>query len=375
MNIIRHGLLPIRLSEMNMTVSTRGYLKTVLKIVVIAVIAIALLFAAAMTVLRIKNRDFYDAAYKEFEIPGLGNRFVPQGLDFCEEQGIFLISGYDSRDSRAVVYACGRDGKYREFALTDTSGGTLFCHSGGIAHTEKYVYVVGGERCYVFPIDGFFSEENSDIAAVKSFDTFNRASFCHADEKYLYIGEYYYPIGYQTDNSHHITTPSGDNNKAVVMAFALSGSSAVGVNTAPSFALSTTERIQGMCIDKVGRLFLSASSAFRGSQIYVYDYSAAKENVGSFSYKNGEMPIYYLDSGNLISSTEILPKSEGIITLGDRLYMLFEAASSKFLYGRLLDCQYVYSAPTDYFISGGESRQTAKNPHFSSKVLDKFFTA
>ena len=328
----------------------RSVIKTAAKLFSVIIYTALLVFGAVILGLRIKHRHFYGSAFKEFEVPGLSGGFVPQGLDYCEEQSVFLISGYESGSNRAIVYAVTHNGNYRELSLENTDGKELICHSGGISHTEKYVYVVGGGKCYVFPFDAFFSEEKPSVTAVQSFDSFNRASFCTCDGEYLYIGEYYYPIGYNSDASHHITTPSEDINKAVIMAFKLDDGSSAGVDVQPAFALSATDRIQGMCVAKGGRLFLSASSVFRGSQIYVYDYNAVRENSGSLSIGDGEIPLYYLDSKSLISTTEILPQSEGIIMLGDRLYMLFESASRRYMYGKLLDSQYVYSAPMDFFV-------------------------
>ncbi len=329
-------------------IGRRSIVKTAAKLFAVIVFTALLVFGAIILGLRIKHLDFYGSTFKEFEVPGLNDGFVPQGLDYCGQQSVFLISGYESGSNKAMVYAVTPNGNFRGFSLKSADGETLVCHSGGISHTEKYVYVVGGGKCYVFPFAGFFSDDDTSVTAVQSFDSFNRASFCCCDNDYLYIGEYYYPIGYGTDASHHVTTPAGDKNKAVITAFRVEDSSPVGVNANPAFAVSTTERIQGMCFSK-DKVFLSASSAFRGSQIYVYDYSGAKESVGSLSIDGCEIPLYYLDSGNLISTTEVLPKSEGIIILGDRLYMLFESASRRFMYGRLLDGQYVYSAPMDFF--------------------------
>ena len=60
-----------------------------------------------------------------------------------------------------------------------------------------------------------------------------------------------------------------------------------------------------------------------------------------------EIPVYFFDSGTLLNCIEILPKSEGITVSEHRLYMIFESASNKFKYGKLLDSEYVYSIPIE----------------------------
>ena len=49
----------------------------------------------------------------------------------------------------------------------------------------------------------------------------------------------------------------------------------------------------------------------------------------------------------MIKKIEILPKSEGITLCKDKLLMNFESASVKFLYGKLLKGEYVYSIPLE----------------------------
>lgn len=44
------------------------------------------------------------AKNKEFEIPGLAETFVPQGMDYQAEDDVFLVSGYMSDGSASRIY-------------------------------------------------------------------------------------------------------------------------------------------------------------------------------------------------------------------------------------------------------------------------------
>ena len=73
----------------------RSVIKTAAKLFSVIIFTALLVFGAVILGLRIKHQHFYGSAFKEFEVLGLSGGFVPQGLDYCEEQSVFLISGYE----------------------------------------------------------------------------------------------------------------------------------------------------------------------------------------------------------------------------------------------------------------------------------------
>lgn len=164
----------------------------------------------------------------------------------------------------------------------------------------------------------------------------------------MFIGEYHYPVKYGTDTSHHFTTPADEENCAVVMSFSLDNNLPLGVSEIPEMALSIQSRVQGISFIDGKKLVMSASSVFQGSQLYVHDYQKALAGYEDKIVVDGrEIPVYFLDSGTLLNCIEVLPKSEGITVSEYRLYMIFESASNKFKYGKLLDSEYVYSIPIE----------------------------
>ena len=93
-----------------------------------------------------------------------------------------------------------------------------------------------------------------------------------------------------------------------------------------------------------GRVLLSASSVFGASQLYLHDLAGARVGQeGVFQAEDSAVPLYYLDSGHRTGTLHMPPKAEEIVFEGDRLYILFESASRRFQYGKLVGCDYVYS--------------------------------
>jgi hypothetical protein len=312
-------------------------------------VGIVLMFQIFKTGIKLGYYPFYKNTQKEFELPEFSSDFVPQGLEYCEDEEVFLISGYIYKSNESRIYVVKPDGSYRIVAVKRSDGEPLHSHSGGICENGDYVYMAGGNgKCYVFLKEELFSGESSNVQVAMEFPTYNSASFCYADDDKLYVGEYYYRFKYSTRKEHHLTTPSGEQNNAVVMAFSFDDSKECGIEETPVMGLSVTGRIQGMCITDENQIILSASSIFQGSQLYYYDYDdALNGQAQTITVSDEEIPIYFLDSGNLLSKKEILPKSEEVMFYDNRIYMLFESACSRFQYGELLDGQYVYSMTSE----------------------------
>ena len=221
----------------------------------------------------------------------------------------------------------------------------LHAVAGGVAIGGSFTYLAGGNgRCYVLSTREVMDAGEDSVTVLGSFTTGNRASFCCRNGDTLLVGEYAYGKRYRTAEDHHLTTPAGEENPAVVMGFRLDEAEPLGVRESPSVAWSIPERIQGMSFSADGRVLLSASSVFGASQLYLYDLAGARAGQeGVFQAEDSAVPLYYLDSGHRTGTLHMPPKAEEIVFEGDRLYILFESASRRFQYGKLVGCDYVYS--------------------------------
>lgn len=310
-----------------------------------------IIFAAALSAVvfafRLSYSDFYADAQREFAIPALAEGFVPQGFEYCDECSLFLVSGYIANSEAARICVMEPDGAYRMATIFDESGNELYIHSGGIASSGAYIYLAGCDgKCYVLAGKELLQSRADSVHVIGRFQTNNAATFCFISDGDLCIGEYYYNVKYDTEETHHLLTPCGDSNNAVITCFPLDEAQQLGVSTVPDKVISITGRIQGGCADDNGTMILSASSVFQGSQLYFYDFaSAVKEPSDQFAIGDNEIPLCYLDTDNLLDTIEILPKAEGITICNGRIYMLFESASRRFQFGKLFSAQHVYSLP------------------------------
>ena len=301
------------------------------KLILLIIAAVILIIAAVIVIIpAIQTGDFASRAEKVVQVPDLNSGFVPQGLEFLPESEVFLVSGYLGKTAQIKVV--GENTSF-SVSLYSADGSDFRSHAGGDCKSGDFVYISGEESIYAFKLNDILS---GSAALVGKFPVNNRASFCFADEKYVYVGEYYFGALYQTAESHHIKTPADDENNALVFAFLIDENQPLGLKTEPEFAFSITGSVQGMEI--VGNTaFLSASDRINGSRLLSYDISRAK--IGQF----GEIPLVFLDSSNLVGKQPMLPQSEGIVYVDGKMHILFESAANKYLIGRLFGADYIYS--------------------------------
>lgn len=330
-------------------VCSNSIIKKVIKYTVLICAILSIVCIVAIIGMRLYYQSFFELSRREFIIPALEEDFVPQGLDYYVECNLFFISGYTCGDEQAKICVVDSNENNRIVSVCDENGNELISHSGGISHSDKFVYLAGCDgKCYVISLSELVQEDVTSVHTIGSFSTYNQASFCSVNDNQLFIGEYYYPVKYGTDASHHFTTPVGEENCAVVMSFYLDNNMPLGVSEIPEMAFSIPSRVQGIGFIDGKKIIMSASSVFQGSQLYVHDYQAALVDYEDKIVVDGrEIPIYFFDSGTLLNCIEVLPKSEGITMCEYRLYMIFESASNKFKYGKLLDSEYVYSIPIE----------------------------
>ena len=330
-------------------------LKLVILIVACLLAFVLLVLLAARLYFRLPVYDYYRASEKAFEIPGLSDGFVPQGMDY-DSRGYFWVTGYMDDGSASPIYVVEKEsGELAKTMYLANEDGTIYNgHAGGIAISWDYVYIAGGaDQCiYAYSVEDLLAAE--DGASVKARGSIStklsdedgvNVACLYVDDRYqyLYALEFYRDPQYQTPESHKMTTPAGDYNQALALAFPLNYEEGVlGVDPAPKFAISLPDKVQGMCMDE-DSIYLSTSWSVSNSYIYRYDKVNFTENESKLACRGAEIPLYYLDSNHLLNEYKIPPMSEEIVIVDDRLYTMCESACNKYFFGKLTSGKWCYS--------------------------------
>lgn len=292
-----------------------------------------------------QTRKTYDSFYASGElsvlVPGLKQGFVPQGLSYLPGQNWFIIAGYSGDDGvNSTIFAVdAATGAFvKEVHLQYKDGRDYTGHAGGVAVTEKNIFIANNEHLYRISLEKFLAlPESSHCSFDEEIPVPSRASYCAYADGMLWVGEFQYS-GYPTDISHRFKTEDG-RHKAWLIGYKLdqttenelSAAAMAGETATPDVILTTTERIQGMTI-KDGAVYLSQSYGRRNSAT-LYKYTDPRiGDPAAYQELNGQqIPLWPLTSSIMEGTLIMPPMSECVCTAEGAVYVLFESGAEKYM--------------------------------------------
>lgn len=337
-------------------------------IVAIPVILIALVLVLALSIHLLTPLvfpDFFGNARTEYVTPGIYEGLVPQGYAYDEDERVYLQCGYmadGESASRIYVTRETSDGEYSNVGYVElyTADGKPYTgHTGGITSSGGFVWLAndgeGDDNCvWVFSLDEIVDKamlREEPIILKTSFQPETRAACCFSDGEYLFVGEFNNSEEYCTKDTHAFKVADGEINKALVCAYKLDPSEEIGVEytdadgekvLVPKFALSVTDLVQGFTKTPDG-FAISTSYGVSFSNVYVYEDVTKFRHDEVLDVNGYAVPVYFLDNDSLTDKITMPPMSEEIFVKDGRLYILFESACQKYIFGNLTRGIHIYS--------------------------------
>ncbi len=304
---------------------------------------------------------FFGGAKREMKVPGTWTNYVQQGFDRLDD-GKFIVSTYDKKDEKAAIFII--DGKKSSCVeLKNADGSPYLSHAGGVTHYRDWVYVATDnhadtegdkycthENCNT-NLDMFLLADVLDgdgkATMVDSIIVPNRLAYASVYGDTLYVGAFHRDGSkYITPESHHVTTPAGDKNTALMMVYHLNETNGKPLRDVPDMCYSTISNVQGMCLTGDGQMILSTSWGLGKSHLYQYDISNTAQSYFTTVTVNGTpVPTYCLDSATLMKTVTTPPMAEELVYLDGRVFILTESASMKYVFGKFMSGNYIYSFP------------------------------
>lgn len=298
-------------------------LKLALKIALAALAGILALVILVLGVLNVAKfmiySEYYSAKDNLCKNPGLSDGFVCQGICSVDGTDKILVSGYmkDKTPSRVYVTDTDNDSYYVELSR---SGKEFTGHAGGISMNGDTVYIANGSRLYSFPLTALLdASEGQTVEIGEGVGVNNSASFCYADDKYVYVGEFHDGGKYVTE--HPYETAEG-THYAIVSRYTHDDL------TAPDKIYSIRDKVQGICFTPDGKVVMSTSYGLKDSHYYVYNESDARD---SGKVLDGA-PVYYLEACQ--KDVKGPAMAEGLDYLDGKIITLTESASDKYIFGK-----------------------------------------
>ncbi len=292
--------------------------------------------------------SFLEKAEKSFLVPALAEKMVPQGMDIWEERGWLLISGYFDDpafcESSVLLAVDMNTGAYvGEYYLTNTDGTPHTSHAGGVAVTDKNIYISSDEKLYRIPLSHLLEVGQCGKLTIADYVSVPvRASYCNYSEGYLWVGEFAYGSSYPTDKSHRVKNRSGLYNTAWTVGYELDPESETGFKpealaegsyATPDVIFSMTEKIQGFTVTAESVILSQSYGRTNDSDIWIYENPMSGEPHKTVKVNEKDIPFYFLDGAQPHERINSLPMSEGVTARGGSLYILFESGADKYANG------------------------------------------
>ena len=335
---------------------------------ILALVLAILIGAHALT--PVIFNEFYSNADAEYVTPGIYEGLVPQGYAYIEEEDgdvIYLQCGYMADGvSASRIYVTRQlsdssyDTGYVELYAAD---GTPYTgHTGGITSFGEFIWLAndgdGDDNCvWVLSLDEVIAKSllnEEKVTLETSFKPESRSAYCFADGKYLWVGEFYDAEKYPTKDTHKFEV-SGGTNSALICAYKLDETSKYGISyeqdgenavVTPELLLSVTDRVQGFTRTPDG-FALSSSYSVTPSHLRFYSDATKNSPDAALSVNGEDVPVYFLDADVLTKDVQAAPMSEEIFVKDGRLYVLFESACQKYIFGNFTHGIHIYSYALD----------------------------
>lgn len=293
-------------------------------------------------------KDFLAVAEKSYLIPALKETMIPQGMDIWRERGWLMISGYfpstEISASSVIVAVDMATGAYvGEYYITNTDGTPHTSHAGGVAITERDMYIANGSTLFRIPLNEFLNAgQCGNVTIADSFYVPVRASFCNYSEGYLWVGDFQYGTSYPTDEYRHMTNRDGKMYYAWTVGYEVDLSTANGIKAeamvdgsyaTPDIIFSMTEKIQGFAITEKTVALSQSYGRNNKSKIYLYENPMGTEAHQQVELNGKSVPLYFLDSKTPSKSIVTPPMTEGLAAMDGKLYILFESGADKYANG------------------------------------------
>ena len=270
-----------------------------------------------------KYADYYANGSPAFIIPGLnkGENFVLQGIEYCSELNWALLCGYISPatdTSNSVIFVIDMSKSVslesgeqfhgaliKEILLNKADGKPFTGHAGGIAVSEKNVWISNSGKLYCIPLEDIVAAPSSSFMNLsKSISVPVNASYCSYADGVLWVGEFEYAKDkYNTDEAHHkgdsLTAwtvgyklnEDGDADVKDLFRFTTDGSVAI-----PDYALWHGSKVQGMTTAG-NKILLSTSYGRKNdSKLFVYDNPVGSQTDVFVQIGEAQVPCYVLDN-------------------------------------------------------------------------------
>ncbi len=217
----------------------------------------------------------------------------------------------------------------------DVDGSHHTGHVGGLAVTEKNIFISSSRTLYRIPLSQMETlGKSGTLQIVETIKVAALGSFCNYSDGVIWVGDFInttevpvlpdsvstytaWAVGYKVKDTE--SEFSSENWNESTMNYAT-----------PDYALSITNKVQGLAFVN-GKVALSASyGRSKNAKIHVYNSPLQSAQDASITVNGKEVPVWILGGTYLKKSYTLMPMSEGLSSYNGKLLVVFESGTLKY---------------------------------------------
>lgn len=287
---------------------------------------------------------FFEAKSEGPLIPGLMEGFVPQGIGYIAEKDWLVMGGYrDGRSSLVTVVDAGSGIHVKTVQFATTDGTTYTGHAGGLALSERHLWISSGEQAHYVPIADLIGADHGDTLTMTGhIDVDARGSFVSYADGVLWVGDFALSPGYPTKPHHHLVNRDGTKYLGWMAGYIVDEETDLIRGTQrttrdgtaiPDYILSIPNKIQEGTV--FGDTIILTESYGRNniSHLFMYDNPLTEPPHQYVTIEETSVPVWFLDKHNLVDTWVLTPMAESLAERNGQFYIIFESAALKYLNG------------------------------------------
>lgn len=281
-------------------------------------------------------------------IPGLVQDLVPQGIAHYADKD-WVLSVYYMNDGRPGIISV-IDGKtdnlIKSVVLFHEDGTPYTGHAGGIVISKKYAWISSEKFMYQIDLQDLVqAEDNGEIRFRSSMPVDLQAGFATYDDGVLWVGEFYEPTAYPTDESHHLTGRDGKMYYAWIEGFKLDSETdmvssekwggSMSSPALPDYVLAIRDKVQGAVFLEDSIILSSSYGRNADSTLSSYNSPLNDTPHRTVTIGQNDVPLWFLDDQakkEINGALAIVPMSEGLFVRDKYLYVALESGANYYRY-------------------------------------------
>lgn len=208
-------------------------------------------------------------------------------------------------------YRRDADGSVARFYAKLPDGTIYDDHGSAITTTDRYAFLACEDGYLVFDAADLATvSAGGTVDVISSVDLEITPAFMNVENDTLYAGTFHLIPSYPAPDAHHLIAPSGNENAGVIFAYPADVNAPYGFATQAAYVYSIPDAVQGMAVLPDGNIMLSSSYG-SPRRIYASTIRRRQQRGDAFLVDGREVPLYFLDTGNLVSDLVAPPHERG----------------------------------------------------------------